>query len=30
MLATNNRADVNDPVYLERMAMANNLCSRLR
>ena len=30
MLATNNRADVNDPVYLERMAMVNNLCSWLR
>lgn len=24
------RADVNDPVYLERMAMVNNLCSWLK
>ena len=24
------RADVNDPVYLERMEMVNDLCSRLK
>ena len=24
------RADVNDPVYLERMEMVNNLCSQLK
>lgn len=24
------RADVNDPVYLERMEMANDLCSWLK